>query len=623
MEDSIFILSNGCVELYPDNTLTSFENDLPRQFNLNPFYKFEMAVQKIGLSTDFRILKKDHINPLDIDIIICKLKKDFVYPFKLSDPSNELSDIVLKTFGFPIEEKKYSIASLEKLVKLVNRTSDELSKLRIDQNRLVFDFNTTEPYLVLMTEAFMTSFGILQKSQVDKLPEVLNFNTISEKEYKIHELKLENAPLESFYNTSSKTYYTTQTYKKIKKPIEYLFNLQNNIFYGYFIYNQATSLHGIHDMNIKPYPRLIKVKCSNIQPQIFNNTMSSDLIQFTPKYENISTDNYYFHEFENLQYCVLQNTILKTIKIELTDEKDIQLELFKGPATIIQLKFRRMPLFDQTTNIRISSIKTDDFPSNKANSFKVNLPTTLNLDKNWKVALTTINYPTLFTTFPNEEKHRRIIYNGEGNFGDETTRTDYDFYLPSNMIYNISEVSQVLNVILRSKRIGFVELKVDKLKLSVNKIHLRQRLIISNQLLEMLGYNGAFDDGDYTKFLFTSQDHEEKCIGYIPASSQQFITFKNPINPKYFHPQYMFVYASLISPTILSNTYQKILKVIPIAYFDRDHVVSEFRSKDYCDLQNTDIREFEIEIRSHDGNLINFIDISEVMMNLEFKNYGF
>jgi len=75
---------------------------------------------------------------------------------------------------------------------------------------------------------------------------------------------------------------------------------------------------------------------------------------------------------------------------------------------------------DQTMNIRISSTKSDLFPDNKNNSFRVKLPSSLYLNKDWKVALTSINYPTYFSTFPADEKLRTITYNGAGVRHDES-----------------------------------------------------------------------------------------------------------------------------------------------------------------------------------------------------------
>jgi len=136
----------------------------------------------------------------------------------------------------------------------------------------------------------------------------------------------------------------------------------------------------------------------------------------------------------------------------------------------------------------------------------------------------------------------------------------------------------------------------------------------------MLGYDGRKDDGDVTKFLLTEENHEEMCITYFPSTKYEVLTFNKPINVRYFHPQYLMIYANFIGSTIISDTYQKILKIVSVDYLTTDHVIKEFKSKDYCDLQNTEIKDLEIEIRGHDGNLINFIDTSDIIMNLEFTN---
>jgi len=90
MEDSIFILSNGSMELYPDNSLSSFQNNLPRIFTLDKNSKFEVAIQKIGFSTDFRLIKRENN---EVSFIICQLK---LRPAKRKDQKLKSLDFLMK-----------------------------------------------------------------------------------------------------------------------------------------------------------------------------------------------------------------------------------------------------------------------------------------------------------------------------------------------------------------------------------------------------------------------------------------------------------------------------------------------------------------------------------------------
>jgi len=332
---------------------------------------------------------------------------------------------------------------------------------------------------------------------------------------------------------------------------------------------------------------------------------------------------------------VLQNSILNNLSFLLTDEEDNQLDLHSGTATIIQLKFRKMPLFEETLNVRITSDKTDLYSDNKTNSFKVRLPYPLNLTKEWKVALTNINYPTYFSTFPKEEDLRTILYEGSGTGHDWTTKSERNLTFPANIIYSATEIVAMLNNQLKTMNMGFVEYRLDSLTITFNKLYTHERIFINNDILNMLGYDGHKDDGLVTKFLLGEEDQDEMCIKYYKVPTTQVdeqgnnvpiilkrnvLTFNKPINTRYFHPQYFMIYANFIGSTIIGDSYQKILKIFPVSYHTSDHIIKEFKTKDYCDLQNTEVKDIEIEIRGHDGKLINFINISNIIMNLEFTN---
>jgi hypothetical protein len=81
------------------------------------------------------------------------------------------------------------------------------------------------------------------------------------------------------------------------------------------------------------------------------------------------------------------------------------------------------------------------------------------------------------------------------------------------------------------------------------------------------------------------------------------------------------MYADFISPVILAGEYHKLLRIIPIRDSKTGFVITEFRHKAYYELQNTEIKEISIELRAHDGELINFKSKQNIILNLLFTNY--
>jgi len=145
----------------------------------------------------------------------------------------------------------------------------------------------------------------------------------------------------------------------------------------------------------------VKIKCDAIRPQILNQTLTKDMIIFSPDF-NMS-DEYYYREIEVIDYIPLMNTTLKTMEILIQDENNRPLPLTKGQASIIKMNLRRVPPTKESFNVRITSEKTIEFPNNTNTEFTNRLPYPLLLDSSWKVSLISVNYPAKFTTFLKDE----------------------------------------------------------------------------------------------------------------------------------------------------------------------------------------------------------------------------
>jgi len=108
---------------------------------------------------------------------------------------------------------------------------------------------------------------------------------------------------------------------------------------------------------------------------------------------------------------------------------------------------------------------------------------------------------------------------------------------------------------------------------------------------------------------------------YIKSEEKIEFCFQDVISLNLLDAKYICMYANFISPTILAGEYHKLLRIIPIRESKTGYVISEFKHKDFYELQNTEIKEIEIELRAHDGELINFKSKQNIILNLLFSNY--
>jgi hypothetical protein len=84
----------------------------------------------------------------------------------------------------------------------------------------------------------------------------------------------------------------------------------------------------------------------------------------------------------------------------------------------------------------------------------------------------------------------------------------------------------------------------------------------------------------------------------------------------------MMVYSNIVEGSIVGNKICNILKIVPTKKHEDNYVLNEFKHNEFYDLHNTDIDEIEITLRSHDGEIINFLSDQNVIINLLFSNYN-
>ena len=161
-------------------------------------------------------------------------------------------------------------------------------------------------------------------------------------------------------------------------------------------------------------PEIIKIRCDIIEPQILNSQFSQDLLVLSPDLRY--TNNYFFHEIEKISYIPLAQKDVSIIKITLVDENNEMLQLVRGHATIVKLRFQRNKSMSENFYCRVTSKRSAVYKQNLPHSFSVQLPSAKILNEDWKVSLNSINVPNLFTTFlPTRHRNYRscLLYTSD------------------------------------------------------------------------------------------------------------------------------------------------------------------------------------------------------------------
>lgn len=597
-EFSIFVISNDCQNIHPDNALTNFINDFPEPFILSKEHNWHVCVESIGFSCNMQnvTLPPNNIPSL---IIIKNFEKDFkilcdpnkeqcVNPNNSSNSVIENNQILIHTC---VSEEEYlkqfcdiknlSISSED--LHHVNKYTYFLQEIQYNANILKSFFNNikteTDIELLLSDDGVLNIRNDLKKPKNNWiLFHTTFFNTFlmdkTNSKFPLMNIYFDGVLYKAFYLNT-----------KDRHPV----SLPANIF-------------GYH------YPRIVRVESSSVEQQIFDNHQSNDIICFCPDFTK--TDIFYYHEFEHLQYVPIATSVLKDMSISLKNENHELLYLLPGAATIIKLHFKT--IMEKSMNVRLTSAKSALFPENTNNHFKVKLPISLNLDQTWKAALTTINHPSTFTTFLDSEYTRTLIV-----FVNNTPSK----FMFNPKSYSEEEVRISLDLFLKQIGVGFAQFVSDtdkRLKLTITK---ECKIATFYYTARILGYD-QFGKQNLDKktwnFKFDAVNNKTD-VKYDAATREFTLTMRNPINLNYLKPNYMMIYTNFIRSTVMGSKYINIFKIAPLKNTEDVYTISEFKRNDFYHLLYTEIDIIEIQIRSHDGELINFATNHDIILNILFK----
>ena len=597
----IYVISNGSQKTFPDNSLTHFRNALPNILDFERNENVQVSLEAIGFSCTFRnlLVPENESTPsvivtnlgyhtgkcmskMDLDLIRAKICMDsYIFDFSTLETNEQ---IIFKQYF--LKDRWYTVNNIVEMCDINN--SDNLVQWKFEDRKLSISNNPKRDYWVFIHPTFMENFNFQFGSLVE-----------SKEWYNLYAKNPGNVPWEGA------NIYNINIYKDIlKKNVIY-----NNQFYYGFHLNQntfkllGTECKSLHESKL---PGIIKVQSSIIASQILNDRHSKDLICFCPDFKN--TPKYYYKEFEQPQRIKLENTTLTNIDISLRDENDKTLQLLPGVATLLKLKFEKMPKENKTFNVRLTSDETEMYPKNNNSIFKVKLPTTLhfNREKNWKVALTSISHPNIYSTFPGDRFDRMLLFRPSVTEQNPNPDANAIVLRGSKIFKKEEEIIEDMNEVFKDPKGGenFGEFILKDGVLTID-IKTKGYMVISNNVLNLLGYRGLLSSKKGTPLVLNEGKHTK---------------FEAPIDLTYLQPDYVIGYCDIVQPSIIGGEYTNILRIIPIPPERSDYIIQEFKNKNFLPLLNTEISEIEINFRGHDGLVTNFSGSYKIIVNLEFSN---
>ena len=611
VKQSLYLISNACADIYEENSLVDFKNKIPTTIQVGRNEGIEVALSYLGISNNFKNIYTPPNNLPSFMISNCFLPEiglengrpvQIPVRFMFWDKEDGNEYIPCKWFKYHFENKYYSLDDIKKYFQDVSA-----------ETKTNIEFTDDMRLEIKSKPLTMNNFWILiHKTMIDSF----NFKNVDVKT----EVEFIDNPNVQIYNVVTGDGSTTVLRKSYYK---------GELYYTYRIKARTSQKEKDYfltsdESNIleRIYPSVIKVVCDNVSPQIFNSTYSRDLVVFCPDFAK--KEEYSAIEFSSKQYVPISNTNISEFSIKLVDQNNYPIQLLPGPATLLKMDLRLRRPEKKSFNIRLTSDVTSEYPENNNSIFKVKLPSQIQLNRNWRVSLTSISNPNVYSTLLEDESTRSIAFRQISPIKNKSVK----FSIPHHRkIYTAKELLTFIHTKLQESNIGAAEIEDEKCIFTFESDMI---VIASNYLLKILGYHGFInEEKKVSLLLFTQRENHElsylcdKTHKILPNDDGNFeISFENRIDLDYLKPNYIIIYSNIVSKSIIGGIMSNILKVVPIKANNNEYyVISDFKHKEYYELQNTEIGDIEIHLRSHDGLPINFASYQDTILNLEFSNY--
>ena len=527
MNKSIHLISNANSDVF-DNTLSHFSNRPAHPIICKQDENWEVAIEKI-------------VFPLSFQSVY--LPRDARFPtflfYMRGPPPTLLQECVRGKYVHPIYLSRYrKYSSYEDLDQELSRFQPTFLKYEISEHHLKIDSKKRLARL-LVHHSFLNSFN------VDKT--LYRRHSIGKEKYCM--LYLKSHILTSDYDEE-----------------HLLIKFDRNSF-------------------LPKIPSYIRVCTSIISRHIssdgFDNTLAIVAKNFTGAQA-------FYHEFQERDFFPLAFQDIRKIDISIFDENRNRLCLAPGPPTIVKLVFRsKMGVTD--FNVRISSKTTRVHTENNAAQFTINLPQTLQLLGRWYAAVTSITFPTEFTSLPYGSRKIIIL---AGRYKRVIRLHSEDSVITGEQIV----------LLLQEEAEHEIEVTAD----NIVRIKARKdiKLLLPMDVARILGYNKA-----------TVRETLS-----IKLEKDEVYDFSLGINNEVLIPLYIFLYVNIIKPVLAGSSYTKLLKVIPLRKYSSGYATEEFRNLEFCELANSEISEISFEMRTHTGGFIPFYNMEhKVLLNILFS----
>ena len=381
---------------------------------------------------------------------------------------------------------------------------------------------------------------------------------------------------------------TEQPVKHFKTAKENIYSIHQNK--KYFANDDINLFHN--------YPKLILVTGNFIQHSLFGSEQLK-MLNFFP-----------ITQFNNkLKHHTFKNPIrLKSFTdcnfhITLLDENMQQLKASSGVPTLIVLEKSKLESMFPVTIFSSDIFNKRLYPENKSSSFKnkLSFPLQFSDKSQWTSSLRSIAFPKIKNIY-SEQCRLKVSKQYKDNWISVSVDNSY-----------VPDVETLVDLINSE----LIKLNVDVDVNGINYIPPKFHILNNRVVFETNDYDCKLE-GDMLKLLGLSYSYVNEELTFRTA---QRITGMVDPNLYIFQPQEMIIISNIVEESYYAQSRPNILGVVPIPEQKRGDGYNYVQIQEHNDIPIAlnRIDEIDIKIVSRKGDLIEFVDINDVKIQLQFK----
>ena len=629
VEKSVLLLSNGESINQEHNTLTSFSGSIPLNF-LDDHKNWKVAVHSIGMHLNLKqkLCSKSEYMPAIIHIPYKELNITST-KHGVKDVANLPMEMFNECYKIFLDrEKSYTAKSLTKHIE--HQVNDNFKVYGCDW------FGTPTKYDADADTIHLGQFetnGDDSEVRISKLP--------TEERRGSRTFVFLN---EYFKKGLNVTFNKRAEFKKIHIDGELYYCFYNNVLLKNKSFYPFKS--NITHFPIE-VPRIVQMTSPSIESVQFNNAYKQCLKQFTV--EKSEVKKYIHREFKSLEFFQLLNKTVDKFEVKFEDECFEQVRVGLGLPTWIKLMF--ISSAEMTENVRVSSEKDLLHPGNAISKFSVELPREMNFThaKNPKVALTRLSVRNKWNLMPGlsldyiifniEDDDIRYVKCPKTMEGPRSCKEIVQWFTEENFTRQLIKTDTAPNgnklLSFKKKMIIIIGRDLGQcLGFSFADKFENNPVINSggNKIISPHDFGDAIDPNirktvnTYSYFKTGTRMGVDMLYksGDIILSVQpnSTLSLRHPPRTIELFPCDLYVYSSIVEPTIVLGEYRRLLRIVPLPHYKKDEYVTvDFSLQEFHSLSVLNPRIIDFEIFSVDGRCVEPFDAKDdVYMNLQFTH---